>query len=651
MIQEGLVALGLFALLLLGAGGWGRLGVYLVERLGYGRPLRISHAQRWYFSVVLGMGMLSWFALLLGLGHLFYPTTAWALIAPGWGLSLFWYRRYRLEETGEITGKAQQSAGRPQRIWTLVLVCLGAGSLAYSLLVHTLMPPHEWDEIAYHMALTKLYVDAHGIVYVPSIVHSNWPMNTEMLFSLGLLLGSDLVAHWTTWFMALWTSFGLFLTGKRFLDRRIGLLAAVLYLTVPLIKRLSGTGLIDVSLAFYGTASILAYAHYRQNRSAAWAGLAGLLAGLTAGSKLMGGAYPLLLGLLIVLDALVAPRLSWRALLARLALFGALGLLMVGPWYARSYAFTGNPIWPFLFQVFGGRNWDALGDEYHMQSLLRIWTVDLSPSFKGLLDSFYYVFFEPERLGGYSGGLGHGLLVLATTAGLLAVALRRAPRLVYELLLFCGLYYAIWFLVVSPQVRFLIPALPALTLLGAFSFYYIWDHLPRPWLRWILAGALLLFLLPDFPLVNAAQRDLMRQRLPYLTGQQTRKDFLEAQLDVWPAFDYINAHLPPEATILLLPYESRGYYLDRNYIWGHPISQRIIRFEEYDTPAELAADLRKLGVTHILDNPHWSYAGLRYWEHDRGLMLALEAQCGEEIASWDDIVLYRLTQCDSEPPR
>ncbi len=651
IIREGLVAFALVILLLIGAGGWGQLGLWLLERLRPDRKFIASRWERRYFALVLGVGILSWLTLFLGLARLFYTATAVALISLGWIVGLILLRKGPEGPVADAADAPAKERGWLRRVFAICLLILGAGSLLYSLLAHTLMPPHEWDEIAYHMALAKLYVDAHGIIYVPFIVHSNWPMNTEMLFSLGLLLGSDVAAHFITWFMSLGTATGLYLLGKRFFDRRVGLLAAVLYLTVPLIKRLSGTGLIDVSLAFYGTAALFAYAHYRRERSLPWVGLAGLFAGLAAGSKLMGGAYPLLLGVLIALDALRGPRLTWRSFLTRAGLFGALGLLMVGPWYARSYAFTGNPIWPFLFQIFGGRNWDALGHEYHMQSLLEIWTVDLSPTLGGLVNSFYYLFFEPERLGGYPGGLGRVLLTLVALAVLWLPALRRIPRLMYELLLFCGLYYAIWFLVVSPQVRFLIPILPALTLIGAFTFYHLWDLLPRPWLRWIPAGLLLLFLIRDFPWVDAAQRNLALSRWPYLSGQRTREDFLQEQIDVYPAFQYINANLPPQATILLLPYESRGYYLERSYFWGHPISQRVIRFEEYDGPDRLAADLRKLGITHILDNPHWLYSGLRYWEHDRALMLALESQCGEEIASWGDIILYRLTECDGGLPQ
>jgi hypothetical protein len=256
---------GRFLVILIGAAGWGRAGLCLLRCL-LGRsqnPKRLSlgMAEGWYLSLVLGMGLLSWLTLFLGLGGMLYPVAVWGLAAVGAGAGLILNHLVRPEvNVGSMENKETQN-NWPQRVLQIILILVGIGSLLYTLITNALMPPHEWDEISYHMALAKTYVDSHKIVYVPFIVHSNWPMNTEMLFCLGLLLDSDIVAHLITWWITLWSAWGLYLTGKRFLDRRVGWLAATLYLTIPLVERLAGTGLIDVSLAFYGTGVILTHAH------------------------------------------------------------------------------------------------------------------------------------------------------------------------------------------------------------------------------------------------------------------------------------------------------------------------------------------------------------------------------------------------------
>jgi 4-amino-4-deoxy-L-arabinose transferase-like glycosyltransferase len=626
--------------LLVGAAGWGRLCLGLLRAVfGRGNGAFPGGAlERWYLAPIVGLGLMSLFTLFAGLAGLLYPALAWGLALAG-AAGLLW----RWPAVGDVPGvEAHVARSVVDKALPVALIVLAAGSLVYMLFVHALVPPHEWDEISYHMALSKIYVRSHRIVYVPYIVHSNWPMNTEMVFALGLLMGSEMTAHLLTWWMTAWSAWGLYLIGRRFLSRGVGLLAAALYLTVPLVKRLSGTGLIDVSLVFYATAAVLSYASYCRARGAAWAGLAGLLCGFSAGSKLMGAGIALIVGMLIALDALHMPRLSIRRVSGSLALFGAIGLLMVAPWYARSYAFTGNPLWPFLYGVFGGRNWDWLGDAYHMESLTGIWTAELPVSLRGVLLSFWYLFTRPEALGGYSGGLGQVLLVLAALGVVFAF---RGPRLIRELALGVAIYYAAWFFLVSHQVRFLFPILPALVLIGAFAFYDVRRWVPWVPVQWATAIALLFFLGSDFPWIQAPERALFASRLPYATGQRSAHAFLEQQIDVLPAMEYANAQLPKDAVVLLLPYETRGYYLDRSYVWGHPISQRIIKFETYDDPVALAEHLRELRITHILDNTAWVYTGLQHWEHDRALMLTLEQQCGRELGHWNETSLYELTAC------
>ncbi len=142
---------------------------------------------------------------------------------------LYWWMVFVLLVSCTVAGWLLACAHRPerrpgkQRWWKqwrsrpgetaflVPLLLLTIGSLIWVLLVHALMPPYEWDEISYHLALAKMYAEQHHIVYVPFIVHSNRPMNTEMLFTLALLIGSDVAPHLLMWAMSLLTGVGLYL--------------------------------------------------------------------------------------------------------------------------------------------------------------------------------------------------------------------------------------------------------------------------------------------------------------------------------------------------------------------------------------------------------------------------------------------------------
>ncbi|MGQ9787405.1 MAG: hypothetical protein ACUVSJ_13210 [Anaerolineae bacterium] len=49
-----------------------------------------------------------------------------------------------------------------------------------------------------------------------------------------------------------------------------------------------------------------------------------------------------------------------------------------------------------------------------------------------------------------------------------------------------------------------------------------------------------------------------------------------------------------------------------------------------------------------MKNPHWIFSGLRYWEHDRALMLELERSCASLLYEERKVRLYRLREdgCD-----
>jgi 4-amino-4-deoxy-L-arabinose transferase-like glycosyltransferase len=646
MMREQLIATILFALLLGSAAGWGRLVLALFQRwqktVQSDLPLLTDRQTYSFLSLAAGLGILSWLGLLAGLANLYFPITAWLVV--GLGFVGFYFGPEAPTHRDKAT--AADIIWRWPLSWPLLVVA--AGSLLYSLLVNTLVPPHEWDEVAYHLALPQLYVEAGRLTYVPFIVHSNWPMNTEMLFTWSLLLGSDLLAHYVTWSMTLLTGWGLYEVGRRFLNSQTGIVAATLYLTIPLVIRLSGTGLIDMSLAFYGTAALLAYGYFLKRPDLPWLGLAGLFAGLTAGSKLMGGAYPLLMGLLLLFMWLREQSRRWQDIVTRLLIFGGIGFLMVGPWYGRSYLTTGNPTWPFMYHIFGGGpDWDDLGDQYHTQQMMEIWAVDIPTTPYGLLQTIHYMFSNPVELGGYTGGTGQ-LLLLLLLPGLLWAWLRwhDTPTLIHHLVWFSLVYYLIWFLFVSRQIRFLFAIFPLLCLIAAFGYIVLWQRWRTPWLRFLWAAAFLFFLFSNFVWLNPAARAHVQQRWPVVTGQVSREEFLAERVRAWTIYDYANQHLPEAAYILLLPYENRGYYLARDYIWGHPASQRIIKFEQYDDVITLADDLRAMGITHIIENPEWIYEDLRYWEQDRALMLALQAQCTSLIKQSGNVLLLELEHCE-----
>ncbi len=621
--------------------------VISLAALGYGwwilRLLDVAEQNIYslWLATVYGLGGLSVGTLLIGMIGLLYPFLFVALLTPlaiyglfvlvsvkWWIIVLEWLTK--LQHKGFLG------------FYSYILLFISVSSVIWIILTHALMPPHEWDEIAYHLTLPKLYININRIIYIPFMVPSNWPLNNEMLFGIALMFGSDIASHLLMLMTTLLSGLGLMIIARRYFDDRVGIVALTLLLIIPLVKRLAGTGLIDVALGMYVLAALVTFNRWQNERHWPWLVLCGAFCGFAAGSKLMGGGFAILLGLLWLGDELHQRPLRIGMLLRHGMLFGLAGLLMVGPWYARSFLFTGNPIWPFAYHILGGRDWDALGDEYHMHLLLETWTPSIDRDFNGLLLSFFYLMTDPSVLGGYRGGIG---VVLPIGTLWTTFLIRSAPQLLRQSLFVCAGFYLLWFTLVSLQVRYLLPIAPLLSLATAYGFIWFLDHSRLPVIRIALLVGLLLIIFQEWPWILNSERLLLNARLPYLRGQISRDTWLDMHVDVMPILRYANTNLPSDVHILLLPYENRTYALDRNYIWGNPISQRIIPFEKFNNVQELAIYLHNIGITHVIDNPTWIYDGLRHWFQIRTLMLQLKERCGKPIYQHGEGLLYALSDC------
>jgi hypothetical protein len=617
----------------------------LLAGLGVGSlaviPLRLGEGGffglwlRW----ALGLGLLSMLTLLLGSLALLRPVVAVPLVI---GFALVGC----VALVRGVVAAAQAGALRPRglgasydALFAAAFVLAAVGSLIWILCVHTLLPPTDWDAISYHLALPKIYVEAGRLTYVNFMLAANWPLNMELLFALALLMGSDIATHLTMLGFTALAAAGLLIAARRsFNDDRVGVIAAALFLTIPLVKRLGGLALIDVAMGLYVLAAGLCFARWSAERRGAWLLLSGAFCGLAAGSKLMGGGFAILYGLLFLWgegsrwlatrrDA--RPQEQIKTLLRHALVFGLAGLVLVGPWYLRSALNTGNPVWPFAYHLFGGRDWDDLGDEYNMQLMTSTWAKEQLPRNPiGLVQSFGVMLTRPESLGDYRGGLGQLILVGAAAALLLWV---RAPAIVRQSLVVAIGFWALWFFLVSHQVRFLLPLAPLLALISAWAFVQLLVRRRAPTIRMGAMVMLLFFISAEWPWTYGPERALFESRLPYLRGELTREAYIDSRVDVMPLFRFANAELPQDARVLLLPYETRGYYLERGYIWAHPASQRVIRFEQLTSAEELLTTLRGLGVTHLIEHTAWMFDGLRYWQHDRALMLELEARCATSL--------------------
>lgn len=626
-----MIHLALLLLFLFAARGLGAIALQAVGFRDRSRP------EFYVYSIALGLGVIGHLTLLMGSLRLLYREAAFALLSVSLLISLV-----ELMDNRAAYRQAIARLRLPEKVhwFPVVLVLLLFVNWLYPLFANALVPAYNWDAVAYHLAIPKIYIQNHAITYISFIPYSNWPLETELLFAFGLLLSSEPLAQLITWTALLLTCAALYWFGRQNFSGEVGLLAAVLFASTPMVTTLAGTGLIELPLTLYTLLATLTFLKWVQSgEKYSWI-LSAIFGGLAASTKLNGALVPLFLGLFVALVTAFGRPASLAKAVKRFALYGLVAFAVVAPWYAKTWVQTGSPFWPFLYPLLGGNNWDVLGSEY-LFGFIRLPNMPLTPVnwlaglWKLTVDS---VNFGPSRV--TLGWLYLALLPLAIPAVIFS---KPGQRQIIRWLAVLGVvYYTSWFFQ-THQTRFLMPATSVLALLAAIGVMWLWSLFQERWAGWIKVGLVVALFALSW-LAAPADRALLTSHWPYLSGQMTRRQFLTSKVPGYETYAYANKNLPGEAYVWLALYESRGYYLDRNYMWANPISQRALHLENFQDAGQLAQELRARGFTHILFlSTHLDdYTYIRYGKKITGLTRSLLADHARLIHQSHPLALYEL---------
>jgi 4-amino-4-deoxy-L-arabinose transferase-like glycosyltransferase len=162
--------------------------------------------------------------------------------------------------------------------------------LVLSVLVLSAVPPVSRDALTHHLAVPKLWLKSGSMSEIPAVVFSYYPMNLDLLYLIPLYFGNDIIPKYIHFAFALLTAGLIFAFLKdRTAKTHYGLLGALLFLSVPMILKLSITVYVDLGLVFFSTAALLYVLKWaasgNQTRHLL---IAGLFCGLGLGTKYNG---------------------------------------------------------------------------------------------------------------------------------------------------------------------------------------------------------------------------------------------------------------------------------------------------------------------------------------------------------------------------
>ena len=561
-----LLDLGFLALLAIGASGLGGRGLAALGE----RPEHPVDA--WGLAVALGLGGVALAVLglasaggltrnaIFGLGLVGLAVGG----LPGWRASVAAVRSVR--------GLPRRDSG-----WFGWVVDLASLATLGGTLATALAPVTDGDALCYHLQVPKVFLLAHSTTFEPDLHETIYPLGTEMLYALALSLRGAVAARLVQWLFGLVFALLVAALARPSLGDRRARWAGAIALLTPAVSNGMSAPLNDVALAAMGNAAIFGWARWRDRPSIRSAALAGIMLGLAVGVK-----YPaLVLGGVLTLGflALGPKEVSIGRRVGSSLVFGVVALGVGGAWYLRAYLATGNPVFPFYRQVFGGAGIDEVLDP-----IKRPMAVTLG----NLLTALGPMTLAPDRFDSFSHQFGPVFLLF-----LPPLLWMRPPRSVWTV---AAIGYAFLTLCLTQRqsMRFVLIAVGPMAV-GVAWLASRWVDLRKDsWssrgLIFLLAGCLI------FEGALAVARS--RHGLKVVLGIESAESYLSRREPTFEVGRWIGANLPLDAR--LIGQDHRGFYIPRPYSMELAHRRRTGLGTHGESGEAIVDRLRAEGFTHLL---------------------------------------------------
>lgn len=546
----------------------------------------------------LGFGLFAYVTLALGEIGALEPAVLWVVLAAA---ALAGHREIASGVARGFRALARFAATAP--IAARGAVLLGLAMLAIEGVL-VMAPAVGGDQTKYQLVYPRIFAEAGGFVPTPWSFWGYMQYLVNMLFTAAFVLRGDVLARLVNVAFGVLATGAVYALGRRAFGRAVGAWAAVLFFCMPFTATLMIRAWVEFALTLYVVMATLAVFAWRTSGARSWLALAAVMGGLAAGTKLMGVLAPALLGVVVLATAWARSGLP-SALRVTIG-FGVVAMLFASPCYLRNAAATGNPIFPFGYGVFGGRNWSAEAarglDDYYAayrqthaekrgggaygswrEALRFPWDATMAP----------YAF---ENVGRFAYDVGPFLLAFVPAV----LLLRRDPRawilagvaLAYSAIVVFGMW---------AHPRYVHPALSLLLVVAVGAVWAVAETgaLARRVVVAILAVTALWQAATALRVVAPLAPDSLR----VATGRLSEDAFLRRYERRYPLWDLVNREVPKEGNVLILAMIPHPYHVVRPFTLASPLEQGAIDYRRIATVDDLAAALAPYGVTHVVREP------------------------------------------------
>jgi len=601
-----------------------------------------SFAERAILSLPLGLAAIGYGEFFLGVIGWLQPFHQCLFLLVVTGVGFVDGVRFLSEGWAAVRGFKQTWAAFS---WLMkFFFAVGVAALLLALL-QTFTPPFDYDGLMYHLQGPRLFLEAGRIIPIPENWFTYYPATWEMLFMLGMGLGSDIFSRLISFSTLLLFLLATFLLGKRFLPVPGGWLSTALVIGVPMMLAWGGFAYVDLAWSLFQFLAIGLLLIWIEKREDKFLVLSGIMQGLSLGSKYSALSNAGIIALCIVwlsmriskkqqgfLEEVVSPTLK----------FGISAIVVASPWYIKNLIWTGNPIFPLFFhQEIVDPNELSLWMDYlisfgtgkHWFNYLLL-PITLFSEFARY--STFVVFFD----------FPNPFMFLAFAYPLLRSKLSK-NRLVFDTLaMITGVQFIMW-ATGSQQNRFLMPLYPGLSIIAVAVIIHLPSGNPQiNWSRIISIGGIGGLMIGSLLLVEHMVALVKPHDL--ILGMTSKADFLTSIVKDYQAIKFINQNLPDDA-LVFMPWDGRGYYCDGKCVPDTSQSAWAALVQETDEIDNISSWPQEKGITHILlsweDVNFFVYGHDPNGVHDQALSFFLDdyaPKCADLVYEDDWTQLYEL---------
>ena len=540
--------------------------------------------------VSIGAAALSLIWFFLGLVGFYSTTFAWIIVFAAALSALFGRGKFRTSNETITTTH-----------WFLFALI---AVLLLMTAVSSLAPPIAKDTLLYHFAVPKAFVAQHSNAFVDGNIASYLPLGVEMHYVWAMLLAgreSPRAVEAATGVVG-FLFFPLLLTVVYGWAREINvsrtwaLIATSMVATVPTAFHVASSGYIDLSLALFVTLAVYSLTRWWKEQTRGWIILIAVFLGAALSIKLTAVIVIAAFALIILLRARNAENVG------KVVIGGFAALLLAGviasPWYIRTWAATGSPVFPFYMSIWPGKvaGWDVERSNLFQAMNSQYGGADVNKLNYVTAPVRASVAAQPEQPEYYDGVLGVAfliglpLLIWALWKFDLAVEIKIAAGV-------AAILYTFW-LFSSEQLRYLLPIVPLLAVAIAASAEAIAKT--RKTLGTVFQYALVAACVGG--ILTSFAWFLQKAPLRVVLGGETRDQYLTRNLDYYPYYQTLNTDTPADAKVWLINMRRDTYNIERPVFSDYLFEDWTLRKMVWESRSvqELRAKTAAMGIQYVL---------------------------------------------------